>query len=71
MLRRLLRWVWHLHNNSCIELVGKLSDAVVEHKTVENAAVGINVETTVSGVVLRENRIENVDEPLTRTEKRP
>ena len=58
----------HLHNNSCIELTGSVRDAVVEHNTVENAAVGINVEPSVSGAVLRENRIENVDQPLIQPE---
>jgi Pectate lyase superfamily protein len=59
----------HLHNNSCIELIGAVCDAVVEHNTVENANVGINVETKVTGAVLRENRFVNVEWALIRTEK--
>ncbi len=59
-----------LHNNACIELVGRIADAVVEHNTVENASIGINVETTVAGELLRENTIENVDQPMVRPEKK-
>lgn len=59
----------HLHNNSCIELLGSVTDVVVEHNTVENADVGINVEATVAGAVIRENKIINVDKPMIPAEK--
>ena len=53
-----------LHNNSCIELTGAVTDAVVENNTVENADVGINVEASVVGAVLRGNKMINVDKPM-------
>ncbi|MCY2928355.1 MAG: glycosyl hydrolase family 28-related protein [Planctomycetota bacterium] len=52
-----------LHNNARIDLTGSVTDAVVEHNTVENADVGVHVEPTVSGAVVRENKFVNVRQP--------
>ena len=49
---------------NCFELTGAVTDAVVEHNTVENADIGINVESSVAGAVVRENKMINVDVPL-------
>jgi Pectate lyase superfamily protein len=59
-----------LHNNSCIELTGSVTDAVVENNTVENADVGINVEPSVAGAILRGNKMINVNKPMIPAEKR-
>jgi hypothetical protein len=53
-----------LHNNACIELTGGVSDVVVEHNLIENADVGIRVEPSVTGGVVRGNTFVNVDDPL-------
>jgi hexosaminidase len=58
----------HLHNGARVELIGSVRDAVVEHNTIEHTSVGIKVETTVAGVLLRENAFRNVRRPLVRTE---
>lgn len=53
-----------LDNNACIELQGTVQDAVVEHNRIEHCAVGIRVEPRVGGALLRENRFEDVGQPL-------
>lgn len=60
----------HLHNNSRIDLIGFVKDVVVEHNTIENARVGISVESSVSGELLRENKFVNVRQHLVRVEKK-
>ncbi len=60
----------HLHNNARVELIGTVQDAVVEHNTIENSDVGINLESLVTGALLRENKFVNVLQPLIRTEKK-
>jgi hypothetical protein len=59
----------HLHSNSRIDLMGTVKDVVVEHNTIENSDVGINLQSLVTGAILRENKFVNVDQPLIRTEK--
>jgi hypothetical protein len=54
----------HLHNNSRVQLLGLVTDAVVEGNTVENSDVGVHVDATVHGAVVRENKFENVHQPL-------
>ena len=57
-----------LENNSLIRIRGTskerpgVRDVVVEHNTVRNAAVGLDIDDGCVGVLLRENRFENVDE---------
>jgi len=53
-----------LHNNARVELIGTVKDAVVEHNTIENADVGIHVEATVAGALVRSNQFVNVRQPL-------
>jgi len=52
-----------LHNNARIEVGGFCEDVVIEHNSVENRDVGISVEETAKGVLLRENRFLNVTTP--------
>ncbi len=58
----------HLHNNSRVALIGTVRDAVVEHNTIENADVGVHVDATVTGALLRANKFVNVLQPLSRPE---
>ncbi len=53
-----------LHNNARIVIGGVTEDVLVEHCTVRNSEVGIEVKPTALGVLLRENRFENVAEPV-------
>lgn len=57
-----------LRNNARIELIGSVRDAVVEHNTVENADVGVHVDTTVTGAVVRANNFVNVGRPFSNPE---
>ncbi|MFQ6099211.1 MAG: glycosyl hydrolase family 28-related protein, partial [Armatimonadota bacterium] len=56
-----------LRNNAEIRLIGVdrdnpgLRDVVVEHNVIENAARGIYVDSGCLGVLVRENRFENVE----------
>jgi len=58
-----------LFNNACIRLQGIKRDApgvrdvVVEHNTVENAAVGLYVDGGCVGVLARKNTFQKVDAP--------
>ena len=54
----------HLHSNARIELTGTVKDVVVEHNTIENARVGMKVEKTVAGALVRENKFVNVHQPF-------
>jgi hypothetical protein len=54
----------HLHNNARVALIGAVTDAVVEGNTVENADVGVHVDSTVNGAVVRENKFVNVRQPF-------
>ena len=54
----------HLHNNARIELTGTVQDVVVERNTIENARVGLKVDKTVAGALVRENTFVNVRQPL-------
>ena len=53
-----------LHNNARVQLLGQVTDAVVEHNTVKNSDVGVYVEASVGGALVRENTFENVLRPL-------
>jgi len=54
----------HLHSNARIELTGTVKDVVVEHNTIENASIGMKVEKTVAGALVRENKFVNVHQPF-------
>jgi nitrous oxidase accessory protein NosD len=47
-----------------------VTDAVVEQNTVENADVGVEVESSVKGSLVRDNKFVNVDRQMIRTEKK-
>lgn len=49
-----------LHNNARISVGGVTEDVLVEHCTVRHGETGIQVKPTARGVLLRENRFEDV-----------
>lgn len=53
-----------LHNNARIAIAGVTEDVLVEHCTVRNTDLGIDVKPTARGVLLRENRFEAVRTPV-------
>ncbi len=53
-----------LHNNASIVVGGVTEDVLVEHCTVRNTDTGITVKPTARGVLLRDNRFENVAQPV-------
>ena len=55
-----------LHNNAGIQIGGVTADVLVEHCVVRNTNVGITVKPTARGVLLRDNRFENVAQPESR-----
>ena len=55
-----------LHNNAGIQIGGVTEDVLVEHCVVRNTNVGITVKPTARGVLLRDNRFENVALPESR-----
>ncbi|MCY2928537.1 MAG: glycosyl hydrolase family 28-related protein [Planctomycetota bacterium] len=59
----------HLHNNACVELIGTVQDALVEGNLIENANVGVNVEASVTGALVRANTFVNVRRPSSTSEK--
>jgi hypothetical protein len=54
-----------LHNNARIRVAGTTADAVVEHCTVQHSDLGIEVGGETQGIVLRDNKLEDVTKPLT------
>jgi len=50
----------HLHNNSRIDVAGFCEDVIIEHNSIQHSDVGISVEKTARGILLRENCFQNV-----------
>jgi hypothetical protein len=50
-------------NNASFHLGGATADVLVEHCAVRNAEIGIQVASSVKGVLLRQNSYENVARP--------
>ncbi len=56
------------HSNSFVDISGATTDAIVEHCTIHDSATGITVtsrgDAVPGGVLVRENRLGNVDTPI-------
>ena len=56
----------HLHNNSNIEAISEkwIKDVIIENNLVENNDVGIDVSSTIEGILLRNNKFNNVKQEI-------
>lgn len=63
MLRAIVFRRNHCRNNASFRLGGTLADALVEHCSVRDSHAGIDVGRQAVGVLLRDNRLENVTRP--------
>lgn len=52
-------------NNARFQVLGATQDVIIENNDIKNTDVGVEIQATAGGVLLRGNRLQNVKEPYT------